>query len=240
MQGPLAFLSQSIRLLLPVTLMTLHCAKGLEFPSVFLVGLEERLFPHSRSLESHSDVEEERRLFYVGITRAMQQLALTHAAMRSLYGRIQLSEPSRFLAEVPPALVREEVSELTAYGSPRHGTQGAGWRRRQQRGRSTRGSSDDAAATFEESAPRPARPAVAVESRGSGAGGEVTVEYDVDADADISFDQLRVGMKVLHGKYGRGTIINSEGADERLKLTVSFPGFGRKKLMARYAGLRVP
>ncbi|MFQ5718154.1 MAG: ATP-dependent helicase [Acidobacteriota bacterium] len=206
-----------------VTLMTLHCAKGLEFPSVFLVGMEERLFPHSRSLESRSDIEEERRLFYVGITRAMRQLTLSHAAMRSVYGRLQLAEPSRFLAEVPPELVREEVSDLTSYAALRRGAERDG-------------------GSWQSPARRPAAsgdrmPVGAVVSRGAGRDGEVTVEYDV-AEVE-TLEELRVGMKVQHGKYGQGTILGTEGGGARLKLTISFPGFGRKKLMARFAGLRV-
>ena len=222
-----------------VTLMTLHCAKGLEFPSVFLVGLEERLFPHSRSIESRSDIEEERRLFYVGITRAMQRLTLTHAAMRSAYGRLQLAEPSRFLGEVPAGLIREEVSDLSAYAALRRGPGREGWRGAARPRRSPGRAHRPALADFEEAEGSAARPAVSVESRGAGRRGEVIVEYDAGGGVPDSLDELRVGMKVLHGKYGHGTIIGREGAGERLKLTVSFPGFGRRKLMARYAGLRI-
>ena len=85
----------------PVVLMTLHSAKGLEFPSVFLVGLEEGLMPHSRSLASRDALEEERRLCYVGMTRAMERLHLTWAASRQVFGQRRLSEPSRFLDEIP-------------------------------------------------------------------------------------------------------------------------------------------
>jgi DNA helicase-2/ATP-dependent DNA helicase PcrA len=90
-----------------VSLMTLHCAKGLEFPAVFLVGLEENLFPHARSSESESDVEEERRLCYVGMTRAKENLVLTRALCRRVFGRAQFNEPSRFLEEIPPHLIRD-------------------------------------------------------------------------------------------------------------------------------------
>jgi DNA helicase II / ATP-dependent DNA helicase PcrA len=90
-----------------VSLMTLHCAKGLEFPIVFLVGMEEHLFPHAHSRDEEADVEEERRLCYVGMTRAKERLVLTRALSRRLFGRSQFNEPSRFLSEIPPALVRE-------------------------------------------------------------------------------------------------------------------------------------
>lgn len=92
-----------------VVLMTLHTAKGLEFPVVFLVGLEEGIFPHSRSLERPGDLEEERRLCYVGITRAKQLLYLTSAASRSLYGEARTSFPSRFLREIPADLTVSAV-----------------------------------------------------------------------------------------------------------------------------------
>jgi DNA helicase-2/ATP-dependent DNA helicase PcrA len=93
----------------PITLMTLHTAKGLEFPVVFITGLEEGLFPHSRSIDEGRDLEEERRLFYVGMTRAEQKLYLTSARFRRYFGNMdqQVSEPSRFLSEIPADLVEE-------------------------------------------------------------------------------------------------------------------------------------
>src|SRR5204863_8825151 len=84
-----------------VTMMTLHSAKGLEFPVVFLVGMEETVFPHMRSMESDKELEEERRLCYVGITRAQEELYLTHAYRRTLFGSIGYNRPSRFLSEIP-------------------------------------------------------------------------------------------------------------------------------------------
>ncbi|MFP3360760.1 3'-5' exonuclease, partial [Planococcus sp. SIMBA_143] len=86
-------------------LMTLHAAKGLEFPIVFLIGMEENVFPHSRSMFDNDEMEEERRLAYVGITRAEQQLYLTHAKMRTLYGRTNMNPISRFIGEIPEELI---------------------------------------------------------------------------------------------------------------------------------------
>jgi DNA helicase-2/ATP-dependent DNA helicase PcrA len=91
-----------------VTLMTLHNSKGLEFPVVFIIGLEEGLFPHERSLDQPEAVEEERRLCYVGFTRARKRLYLLHAQRRHLYGRVQENLPARFLADIPDALLRRE------------------------------------------------------------------------------------------------------------------------------------
>ena len=239
-----------------VALMTLHCAKGLEFPVVFIIGLEERLFPHARSSESLSGIEEERRLFYVGITRAMRRLSLTHASMRSVYGRMQIAEPSRFIDEIPPEVLKVESSAtLGLYNSAaRRQDEHRGSRRRRFQDEDAADSGTDLpliSHTSRGTAPRlksSSRQAVntagrtgnPVVSRGAGRSGEVTVEYDPEADADaFTPDDFRLGMEVLHGKYGRGTIIQKEGQGERIKLTVSFPGFGRKRLMARYANLRV-
>ena len=90
-----------------VQMMTLHSAKGLEFPLVFLTGMEEGLFPHQRSLEEAGRLEEERRLCYVGMTRAMQELVITYAEVRRLYGSEHYTQPSRFLGEIPPELIDE-------------------------------------------------------------------------------------------------------------------------------------
>jgi DNA helicase-2/ATP-dependent DNA helicase PcrA len=100
-----------------VTLMTIHNAKGLEFPVVFLLGMEDGVFPHMRSIEA-GDVEEERRLAYVGITRAKQKLYLTYARRRSLYGGSEWNLPSRFLDEIPAELVERQATEARAFGRP--------------------------------------------------------------------------------------------------------------------------
>jgi len=216
-----------------VRLMTLHCAKGLEFPVVYIVGMEERLFPHARSVDTPSGLEEERRLFYVGITRAMSRLLLSHASMRSLYGNMQLTEPSRFLAEIPAELLEQKSQEIASLDSLFGGASRQAGRRAAARARQDDGyTSSPRRRSLAHSGP--------VLSRGSGPRGEVTVEYDADAlPPEESGDLFRVGMEVIHGKYGHGTILRREGSGPRLKLTVSFVGHGRKKFMARYAGLKI-
>ena len=164
------------------TLMTLHSAKGLEFPVVFLGGMEEGLLPHNRSLLNAQALEEERRLCYVGMTRAQDILILTRARMRRYYGdqMMAVSGASRFWSEIPEDLL-EDASQ---------------------------------------SPPPPA-------SRG-----ERVYEYEPSEP-----DELPPGCRVRHSKYGYGTVVRREGEGDTSKLTVSFPGFGLKKLMEKYAGL---
>jgi DNA helicase-2/ATP-dependent DNA helicase PcrA len=197
----------------PVTLMTLHSAKGLEFDHVFLCGMEEGLFPHSRSVGSPEAVEEERRLCYVGMTRAKDSLTLTRAVYRRVYGNDLMSSPlpSRFLMEIPGELIEAAEGSLSEAGEtrryvpdPEEAMRGFLARSRQQ---------------YSRSAPpktRNARPA------GPKRGGD---------------SHPLVGVRVRHRTYGTGTIIGVEGEDEERKLTVSFPDHGTKKLVERYANL---
>jgi len=178
----------------PVVLMTLHSAKGLEFDAIFLVGLEEGLVPHARSLARGDALEEERRLCYVGMTRARERLHLTWAQSRSVFGQRRLSEPSRFLLEIP----RDQV-EATA---------------------------DGRLPVIAASAPR----------RRYGAARGFTPAPAPSAEA---LKELRPGVRVRHPLFGVGTVLRSEAAGEDLKVTVSFPGVGAKRLVARYAGLEL-
>ncbi len=206
-----------------VTLMTLHSAKGLEFPAVFIVGMEEGLFPHARSLDSGEELEEERRLCYVGFTRARKRLFLSYASRRLVHGTPMPQEPSRFLAEVP-----EELSETTAAeeraGAPRGLPLWAGGAPRAADGR------------------RPAwhggrgtRPGGARVSEAEPAG---AVFGAADWDAAAEPAAFPPGSQVEHPLFGTGRVEVSEGDGERLKLTISFPGHGRKKILPHYAALR--
>jgi len=201
-----------------VQLMSLHAAKGLEFDLVVLAGLEEGLFPHSRSLNSPAEMEEERRLCYVGMTRARQRLVLTHAARRRRFAgqSYEPSAPSRFLAEVPAALL-EDLSPRDAF-APRE-------RRPAPAGafRHTFNSVDSIHKFFQRgAAPEPAPPAPAplpASARAPAPGG------------------LRAGVRVRHAKFGVGTVLRVEGEGDLTKLTISFPGYGLKKLMQSVAAL---
>ena len=235
-----------------ITLMTLHAAKGLEFPLVFLCGLEEGLFPHSRTLLEMDDVEEERRLCYVGMTRAMDTLVLSRAVYRRRYGTDlpEASVPSRFLEEVPANLV-EEIG---------------GSRRRAWTGLSTVADSrtrvpaphqdehtsshysyedeDQSAAWIRERAER-AKPTYSGKSYNSI---DNIAEFFASRGKKFSLPKtvieepkgkrgFRPGQKVRHPKYGEGTVYQREGDGEDAKITVQFPRFGLKKLVEKYAQL---
>lgn len=160
-----------------VTLMTLHSAKGLEYPVVFLAGMDDGLFPLSRALWEEDQLEEERRLCYVGITRAQEILYLTYAKSRTIFGRTTFGEPSRFISEIPPEL-------LVQLGMER-------------------------------------KPSVA-QPKAFRTGSE----------------GYSVGERVIHGKFGQGTIVSVQGEGEDQVLTVAFPGSGLKKLIVAYAPIK--
>ncbi|MGO9642170.1 MAG: ATP-dependent helicase [Candidatus Acidiferrales bacterium] len=201
----------------PVTLSTLHSAKGLEFEHVFLAGLEEGLFPHSRSLDDPDAIEEERRLCYVGMTRARDTLTLTRAIYRRIYGneRLQGSLPSRFLAEIPGELIVTAKGSLADVGETRRYEPDPEYSySAEEFARRARMPAHGARRSSEPRAPRASR---ASSSREGG--------------------HPLIGQRVRHPKYGVGTIVDVEGEDEERKLTVRFSDYGTKKLVERYAQL---
>ena len=238
-----------------ITLMTLHAAKGLEFPLVVLAGMEEGLFPHSRTMLEPDSIEEERRLCYVGMTRAMDTLILSRAVYRRRYGTDmpEASVPSRFLEEVPPQLV-EELG-----GSRRRGPSAAG-------ATSTFSSSAGSSRT-KVSAPHEQRPHYSYEDEDQSAVWAPARVKPKPATPLASYNSIdniaeffasrgkkfnvpkmpteepkgrrgfRPGQKVKHPKYGEGTVYQREGDGEDAKITVQFPRFGLKKLVERYAQL---
>jgi DNA helicase II / ATP-dependent DNA helicase PcrA len=225
-----------------ITLMTLHAAKGLEFPLVFLCGLEEGLFPHSRTFNHPDDVEEERRLCYVGMTRAMDTLVLSRATYRRRYGTDlpEASIPSRFLEEVPAGLIEEMGS--------RGGRTARQQRPQEYDSADTHYSYEDEDQSVSWRQPRaqakpktaPAAPkynsieniAEFFASRGK----RFTVPK-VPVETPTGRRGFRPGQKVRHPKYGEGTVYQREGEGEEAKLTVQFPRFGLKKLVEKYAQL---
>ena len=238
-----------------ITLMTLHAAKGLEFPLVVLAGMEEGLFPHSRTMLEPDAIEEERRLCYVGMTRAMDTLILSRAVYRRRYGTDlpEASLPSRFLEEVPPPLV-EELG-----GSRRKGTSasaGTSAFSSSAGGARTRVSAphdrphysyedEDQSAAWNPAKlkAKSAKPLASYNSIGNIAeffaskGKKFSVPKLV-ADEPTGRRGFRPGQKVKHPKYGEGTVYQREGDGEDAKITVQFPRFGLKKLVERYAQLQ--
>jgi DNA helicase-2/ATP-dependent DNA helicase PcrA len=212
-----------------ITLMTLHAAKGLEFPVVFLVGMEEGLFPHSRTLLEPDQLEEERRLCYVGMTRAMDTLMLTRARYRR-YGT-DLPEagiPSRFLEEVPSSLLEDLGSPPSPHREYEYSQAGHeedydqrpryGQRRKTAYAGPTYNSIENIAEFFASRGKKFSRPKVEVPEP-TGARG------------------FRPGQRVRHPKYGEGTVYKREGEGDDAKITVQFAGFGLKKLVEKFAQL---
>ncbi len=229
----------------PITLMTMHSAKGLEFPAVFVVGFEEGLTPHSRSLEDPQQMEEERRLIYVAITRAERSLGITHAMRRRLYGSEVPTDPSRFLNELPAELL-EDFSHVSSWlsfarnpgGAETAATIAALTRERTvppvRRTSNVQGktyNSVDALKEFFakkgiEGPTRPSSPAPRPGPRIASRPGSPAAQ-----------DGLLPGAHVKHPKYGTGLLLRREGSGDDAKLTVSFPGFGQKKFVAKFAQL---
>jgi DNA helicase-2/ATP-dependent DNA helicase PcrA len=195
----------------PISLMTLHAAKGLEFDHVFLTGLEEGLFPHSRTKNSPEEMEEERRLCYVGMTRAKDTMTLTRAVYRRGFGNqlTESSRPSRFLTEIPGELIETVPGSLADAGETRRYEPDPEY--------SVRRYPAEASAK----ARRPPRPRFAAAAAPRNAGSHPLI-----------------GVRVRHPQYGMGTIIGVEGEDDDRKLTVSFVDYGTKKLLERYANLQ--
>ena len=219
-----------------VTLMTLHSAKGLEFPLVILAGMEEGLFPHSRTLMAPDEIEEERRLCYVGMTRAMDTLILTNARYRRRYGTDmpEASIPSRFLEEVPAELLQELGSARRQTSRYSHETTASHYAyededQRPQYGKQT-------------SKPRVKYQGTSYNSIDNIAeffasrGKKFTLPKSAP-EAPAGRTGFRPGQRVRHPKYGEGTVYQREGDGENAKITVQFPKFGLKKLVEKYAQL---
>jgi DNA helicase II / ATP-dependent DNA helicase PcrA len=210
-----------------VQMMTLHTAKGLEFPLVFMAGLEDGLFPHQRSINDIGGLEEERRLAYVGVTRAMRRLYVTYAEQRRLHGVDQFGTPSRFIAEIPPELMEEirprvQVSRPVSSAS----SGGGGWGVRDTYGNGSgqwssgerRGSASNPAFGRASAGSPPPRQSPAMVEPDNGTG-------------------LKLGQRVRHARFGDGVVLRIEGSDQQAQIEVNFERAGRKVLMAAYAKL---
>jgi DNA helicase-2/ATP-dependent DNA helicase PcrA len=209
-----------------VSLMTMHIAKGLEFPAVFLVGMEDGIFPHMRSLGDPVELEEERRLCYVGITRAERHLYVSHAWSRMVFGRGSSNIPSRFLNEIPDELVRDVAGDPGSrggYGSGRSGAE----------------ASRDRYSAVEDGAGTPGR---TVFGRGLA---RADAEFDATgrrrrepAPSGAELLGLETGDLVVHGKWGEGRVVETSGSGEDAEAVVIFSSVGRKKLLLRMAPVK--
>jgi DNA helicase-2/ATP-dependent DNA helicase PcrA len=232
-----------------VSLLTLHNAKGLEFPVVFLAGMEEGLFPHMRSLDSEAQMEEERRLCYVGMTRAEKRLFLSWARFRRRFGvgQPEPSIPSRFLNEVPRTLVehngrggQQSVPQVDLYAERSYVRETA--KRNIYNGK-TYNSVENISNFFAERGmplpsglQRPAASAAPVRPQQ-----QAPVQQPAKPAAAAPPKKkasFGAGSTVRHPKYGRGTILRREGEGDDAKLTISFPGYGLKKIIEKFAGIR--
>jgi DNA helicase-2/ATP-dependent DNA helicase PcrA len=194
-----------------VTLMTLHIAKGLEFPVVFIVGLEDGVFPHYRSMTNAAELEEERRLAYVGITRARERLYLTHAWSRTLFGQTAYNPPSRFLGEIPETLVdlREAETRRALQGARSGGYGGR------------RGANE----------PEGGRPQ-------DGAPGRDWTPPRLGGVARHEPASVAEGDTVLHDKWGEGVVLNVTGGGDGAEATIAFSDVGEKRVLLAYAPLK--
>ncbi|MGA2481923.1 MAG: UvrD-helicase domain-containing protein [Candidatus Acidiferrales bacterium] len=204
-----------------VTLTTLHGTKGLEFDHVFLTGLEEGVLPHARSSNDQDELEEERRLCYVGMTRARQTLTLTRAVYRRVFGNeqsLRASTPSRFLAEIPGELIETASGSLAEAGETR---------RYEPDPEYSYSPEEFTRRIRQQTTPRHSRVPEQRNAGGAPRGGFRRIAQS---------DPL-IGQRVRHPNYGVGTIIAVDGEDDDRRLTVSFPDYGTKKFVARYAQL---
>jgi DNA helicase-2/ATP-dependent DNA helicase PcrA len=202
-----------------VVLMTLHSAKGLEFPVVFLIGLEDGVFPHLRSLTEPDQLEEERRLAYVGITRAMERLHVSHAWNRTLFGQTLYNPPSRFLDELPSALVQSQGDRAAGRRSRSRdwgGGGGSGW------SDSGSGSSTSTSTRSFEHRERVV---------------DAALKPRVPAPSGAEAIGLKVGDGVRHAKWGEGVILDIEGQGDKAEAIVNFSGLGEKRLLLSWAPL---
>ncbi|HYH06889.1 MAG TPA: UvrD-helicase domain-containing protein [Thermoanaerobaculia bacterium] len=216
-----------------VTLMTLHSAKGLEYKVVFLAGMEEGILPHANSAEHSEDLEEERRLCYVGMTRARELLFCTHAYERRVHGKFREQSASPFLEEIPEE-AKEPLRLARAYSAPQNN-----WREQPLPQRRP-------------SMPPPSRPAAPPPPKNNSVNGVLSffqnapVQFDPNAiraaksqapEAASGAADLKRGQRVKHEQFGVGTILTMEGSGPDAKLTVYFERFGSKKFVAKFAKL---
>ncbi len=218
-----------------VTLMTLHSAKGLEFPVVFLVGMEEGIFPGYKSIGEQKELEEERRLCYVGITRAKQKLFLTCAKQRTIFGSTSCNAISRFVKEIPNELL-DGFEEIEDKREERESFRDLGYSWKYGAGSNTYGSNIK---TYKFDVEK--KPAVAASTPNGFT--FRTAESFLNSlnkqNEDVDLNKYEKGQRVYHKKFGEGTISSLEPEGNDIKVDIDFDKAGHKRLMARFAGLEI-
>ena len=219
-----------------VTLMTLHSAKGLEFPVVFLVGMEEGIFPGYKSIGEPQALEEERRLFYVGITRAKQYLYLTCAKHRTIFGSTSYNQISRFVQEIPEELL-EGYAEIVNRDSKEDEFKDSGYRWSYGKGQTVKTYKMD-----EEDKKNTAK--ILQENKTSGFQFRTAESFlnsikQNNQNSDVDLSKYKVGQRVYHKKFGEGTITKLEQEGNDIKVDLEFDKVGHKRLMAKFAGLEI-
>ncbi len=211
-----------------VSLMTIHSAKGLEFPNVYLVGLEENLFPSIQSLNSRSDLEEERRLFYVAVTRAQTRLTISYAENRYRWGQLTTCEPSRFVSEIPAELMdapKKTVQQKKGFAETENWSSTLPGFSLPAKKPSAKPYQSTQTTVYKAVVPSPGAPPT-----------DTPPEIASGPLADT--DAIQTGMEVFHERFGKGKVVNIEGVGPNKKATVFFPVVGQKQLLLKFARLR--
>ena len=219
-----------------ITLMTLHSAKGLEFPVVFLVGMEEGIFPGYKSIGEPQALEEERRLFYVGITRAKQYLYLTCAKHRTIFGATSYNQVSRFVQEIPEELL-EGYAEMVNSNSKEDEFKDSGYRWSYGKGQTVKTYKMD-----EEDKKNTAK--ILQENKTAGFQFRTAESFlnsikQNNQNSNVDLSKYQVGQRVYHKKFGEGTITKLEQEGDDIKVDLEFDKVGHKRLMAKFAGLEI-
>jgi len=209
-----------------VVLMTIHAAKGLEFPAVFIIGLEDGVFPHLRSIGEPDELEEERRLAYVALTRAQERLYLSHAWSRTLYGGTQYNPPSRFLDEIPEHLVKAIEQRRASRGGRTYGAGGYDSGGGSGYGSQGRGSSANRERMVEAALRAGKRP---TSQGGTGTG---PAKHGAEALG------IKVGDDVVHASFGEGVVLHLDGEGDKAEIVIRFPTVGEKRLLLSWAPLK--
>lgn len=205
-----------------LTLMTVHSAKGLEFRVVFVVGMEETLFPSQMSMDSPRGLEEERRLFYVAITRAEEFLIITHAKSRFRYGKTEFCEPSRFLREIDPRFLRVKGAPMSGIIKVPTTTSSS--------------SSSSSSSVVRQMVPTgiDARRFVRVKPTIQSSGVSMNT-----ANSSTDVPPVSIGTRILHERFGAGVVTAIEGSGIDAKATVNFQNLGIKQLLLRFAKFKI-